>query len=238
MTETLARPAGPSGAPSERGDRSVPLLVAAGALVLVVVAAVLLFGVDRPPALAALADDPDPAPPAGVAWMGWTGDEACVAVARPDGEVEQLWCDRAGGELVGWPETGMLEIRSWESGDVTRAIDAETGEVLGRTPGPDAGGTDPEGEWRGPEPAVWTQRRDGRLTVRLQTDDTVVWRTEAPERYDVHASARSADGRWIAMIDAAERLLVVPADGSTAPRVWATGVDGWEPPVWEGTSRS
>jgi hypothetical protein len=231
MTGTLARSAAPSGEPAGRRDRSVPLLVAAGVLVLAVVAAVLLFGVDRPPSLAWVADEPDPAPPAGVAWMGWHENESCVSVARPSGEVERVWCDRAGGELVGWPEPGLLQLRTWEDGDVTRTIDAETGEVVGRIAGPEEG-------WLGPEQAVWTQHRDGRLTVRLQTDDSVLWETAAPERYDVHASALSTDGDWVAMIDAAERLLVVPADGSAPPRVWAADVDSWEPPVWEGTSRS
>jgi hypothetical protein len=238
MTGTLTRPAAPSDEPAGRGDRSVPLLVAAGVLVLAVVGAVLLFGVDRPPALATLADEPDPAPSAGVAWMGWSADETCVSVARPGGEVTQLWCERGGGELVGWPEPGVLELRSWENGEAIRTIDAETGEVLGRAGGHDDGGTDPEDGWKDPEQEVWTQHRDGRLTVRLQRDDTVLWETQAPERYDVHVAATSVDGRWVAMVDGAERLLVVPADGSSAPRVWTTGVDPWEAPVWEGTRRS
>jgi hypothetical protein len=230
MTGTLTRTAASSGEAPGDGDRSVALLVAAGTLVLVVVGAVLLFGVERPPALDSLAEAPDPAPSAGVAWMQWSGDEMCVSVARPDGDVAQVWCDRAGGQLVGWPEPGALELHTWD-GDVIRTVDVETGEILDRSPGP------VEWEWTG-EPAVRTQHRDGRLTVRLEADDTVLWRTEAPERYEVHGSARSPDGDWVAMGDAAGRLLVVPADGSAPPRIWAEDVDTWEPPVWEGTSGS
>jgi hypothetical protein len=231
MTSTLARPASSADGDPAGGDRSLLLLLAAAVLVLLVVGAVLLFGVERPPALASLADEPDPAPSAGVAWLAWSGDGSCLSVARPSGEVEQLWCDRSGGEVVGWPEAGTIEVAVYERGEEVRTIDAETGEVLERTSGPLRG----DG---GDRQVVWTEWRDGELTVSLDDDDTVLWRTEAPERYDVRGSARSADGEWVVMVDEAERLLVVPADGSAPPRVWASGVETWEPPVWEGTSRS
>jgi hypothetical protein len=230
MTDTLTRPAASPGDVPGDGDRSMPLLVAAAILVLLIVGAVLLFGVERPPALESLADVPDPAPSASVAWTAWSGEEMCVSVARPSGEVAQLLCDRNGGELVGWPEPRALELHTWDD-DVTRTIDVGTGEVLDRSSG--------SVEWeRIGESTVRTQHRGGRLTVRLEPDDTVLWRTEAPERYDVHGSARSADGDWVAMVDGAGRLLVVAADGSAPPRVWAREVDVWEAPVWEGTSRS
>jgi hypothetical protein len=226
MTGTLTRP-DPS--PSEHsGDgRSLPLLIAAAVLVVAVVGAVLLFGVERPPGLTRLADQPDPEPPAAVAWMGSGGMETCVRIAWPEATVTEPWCDRAGGDLVGWTDEGIL-LHRWEGSESIRVLDPVSGEFVGRSR---------EGRWEPPyeQPAAWTERRDGELIVRLD-DDTVVWRVETTDRYEIRTSAISADGAWVAMVDSADRLLLVPADGSSPPRVWTEGVTAWQTPIWEGTT--
>jgi hypothetical protein len=230
MTGTLTRPsaAAPSG-----GERSVALLVGAAVVVVLVVAAVLVFGVDRPPALEPLGDAAGPPPSAPVAWMAGTSDGNCLSVARPDGSVEELWCDGAHAELRGWTRPGEIDLHTYdEVGEAVRTYDAETGELLSRT----SVDVDRGGEYG--RQVVWTERRDGALVVHLAADDTELWRTDAADRYDIESSALSADGDWAAMVDTAERLLVVPTDGSTAPRVWAEDVPGWQPPLWEGTERS
>jgi hypothetical protein len=224
ITPTVPERPGPVGP-----DRSVTLLVVAGVLVLVVVGAVLMFGIQRPPTVESLAADPDPAPSAAVAYLTQQGSQSCLRIAYPDGTVAGSWCDRMGGELVGWDEEGIL-LRRWDGVDTVRAIDPGSGEVVGRVR---------DRDWREPydHQPVWTEHRDGELVVRLE-DDTELWRVTAPERYEIHSSARSADGDWVALVDSADRLLVVPADGSAPPRQWASGVSAWQWPVWEDTTWS
>jgi hypothetical protein len=227
MTGTLTRtpPAEPR---PDSHDRSVPLLIGAAVLVLLVVGAVLVFGVDRPPSLTTLADDPTPAPSAAVAYLTEHGEGTCVRVAQPDGTLVGPWCDRMGSEVVGWDGDGIL-LRRFDGVETIRAIDPTTGEVVGRAP---------DRPWREPydQAVVWTEYRDGELIVRSEADDTELWRVEASDRYELRSSAGSADGDWVAMVDSADRLLVVPADGTDAPRVWASDVADWQWPIWEGTS--
>jgi hypothetical protein len=226
MTDTLTQT--PAESRAGRPDRSVPLLIGAAVLVLLVVGAVLVFGVDRPPSLSSLTDVATPAPSTSVAYLAERGDGTCVRVAQPDGTLVGPWCDRMGGEVVGWDDDGIL-LRRWDGVETVRAIDPATGEVVGRAP---------DRAWSEPydQAVVWTEYRDGELIVRSEEDDTQLWRVEASDRYEIRSSALSADGDWIAMVDSADRLLVVPADGADAPRVWASDVADWQWPVWEGTT--
>jgi hypothetical protein len=233
MTTATTSPARSTDPDPVRRDRSLPLLVAAGVVVLLVVGAVLVFGVARPPSVASLAQRPDPAPSAAVVWLAHAEREACLRIAWPDGRITEPWCDREGGEVVGWTDDGIL-LRRWDGTARIRVHDPVSGEVTGRLD--EVRSEDPDGFEAWWPDVVWTERRDGELVVRLDEDDTELWRVDAPASYDVFGSARSADGAWVAMVDAAGRLLVVPADGSAPPREWASGVARWQPPVWEGTS--
>ncbi|HSK23124.1 MAG TPA: hypothetical protein VK906_08115 [Egicoccus sp.] len=220
----------PTQVPTRDGSdqRSRVLLVAAAVLVVVTVVLVVVFGVQRPPELATLAAQPSDGPSTAVAWMAWDGDEACVNIARPSGEVTTPWCSAAGGEVVRWSD-GDLVVRTWETGERLRTLDPDDGRATGWL----AAERDPAGHDPIPD-AAWSERDDGTLTVREIGSDRVLWQVEAPERYTVQSSALSADGAWIAMVDSAGRLLVVPADGSAPPRVWADEVPAWPAPVWEG----
>jgi hypothetical protein len=227
VTETLIRPR-PAEPGRIRPDRSLLLLVGAGVLVLLVVGAVLVFGVVWPPALSTLADDPSPSPSSSIAYLTEQADGGCIRVAHPDGTTVGPWCDRMGGEVVGWNDQGIL-LRRWDGVETVRAIDPETGEVVGRAP---------DRPWREPfdQAVVWTEYRDGELIVRADEGDAELWRVDATDPYEIRSSTMSADGTWIAMVDSAGRLLVVPADGSASPRVWVSGVADWSWPVWEGTT--
>src|SRR5690606_30023731 len=119
-------------------QRSVPLLIGAGLLVVLVVAAVIVVGVERPPAVRSLAEDPDPAPPAAVAWTVPRGEQQCLRVAHPDGAVSEPWCAAADGELIGWSDEGFL-VRRWSPQDDLLVLDPRTGDVLSR----DVGGARP-----------------------------------------------------------------------------------------------
>lgn len=214
----------------DRPDRSKPALVGAALLLVVVVALVLVFGIARPPALPSLADVPDPAPPAAVAWTTFDRDDGpCLYVARPDGTTGSLDCN-LDGEVWAWDDDGIA-VFTYRAHDEIEIIDPATGAVVerrevgdGERPGPSRAGT------------VSSQHRDGTLVVTRDDTREVIWEIDAPEGYRVGQGAVSPDGDWVAMFDSAERLLLVPADGSADPRVWAEDTTEWEVPVWEGSS--
>lgn len=221
MTATLQRPE--DAAPPQR--RSTLALVAVGVVVVAVVGLTAVFGVQRPPELDTIADQPGPPPPEAVAWTNWRDDETCLYVATPTGEVTTPWCSSMGGELVAWTEDGQLVLRTWEGRGQLRTLDPQTATFTGRL--------DDEQDAVPPAAdAVWTERDGDELVVRDLATDAELWRTAAPDRYTIHGSGKSADGGWIVMVDSAERLLVVPTDGGVAPRVWADDVPGWPSPVW------
>lgn len=206
------------------------LLVLAIVLVVGVVAAVLLFGVERPPPLTRLAEQPDPGPSAAVAWTAWERDESCFHVAAPSGDVERRWCSRSPDDVIAWTEDDRLLVMRW-SGDTEHVLelDPDTGAVLDRrAPGADLD--------RGPpQPGVLTLRDGEDLVLLLGTRrGTELWRVEAGPTYDVHTAVVSPDGDWVALLDEARRLLVLPTDGSQPPRVWATGVPPWTALLWQG----
>ena len=219
--------------PATAANRSIPILLAAAGLVVGVVAAVLLFGIARPPALASLSDRPDPAPSAGVAWSTWRDGGSCIEVAQPDGSVAEVRCEPQDGELVGWVDGGPLLLARYGGGAPrVLEIDPDTGEVLGTRP------EEPEEsfrEGRFGDLAVASYRDRGDLVVVM--DGTELWRVDAPDAYDIRGSAMSPDGRFVALTDTADRLLVLEADGSTPPRVWAEDVPSWNQLIWEGQTQ-
>lgn len=224
-----ADPHAPGGGdgPGAGGRRSVGLLVAAAALVVVVVVLVVTVGIDRPPSLEPLAAGAD-GPDAAVAWLDHTGDgRSCVRIAGPDGAVTDLTCDVVADELVAWSDEGIV-VRIWaEVEPRLTVLDPDTGEAVEFRLDVE------EDPWMGaPDEGVWSRHEDGELVVRT-ADDEVLWRVDAPRTYHVSAAARSPDGMWVAAVDAASRLLVLPADGSSEPRVWAEDVDGWTRLVWQ-----
>ena len=214
------------GSRASTGEPSMPLLVAAAVVVIAVVAAVLVFGVQSPPQVPSLGATQQPSPQAAVAWLAHDGAETCVRIAWPDGSETRPWCDDAGGEVVGWGTAG-ISVSDY-SGPAARrlVIDPRTGEVLEVRVDPSFRPHTPS------DSTVGTYREGGEQVVMLE--DRELWRVEAPETYDVRSSSVSPDGRWVAMVDEAERLLVVPSDGSAPPQLWAGEVSTWGPLVWQG----
>ena len=246
MTAVLPDPpapaAGPSAdRPSRPAVRSLPLLLAAAGVVVVVVGLVLVLGVHRPPALPALADAPEPAPPGAVAWTQWEGGRSCVHTARADGSTEVLHCSRDGGEIVGFVDDGII-LRTWEhQGHTLQRVDAHSGEIVERRTAvgePDheqgPGSFDPivDGEpFRGAH--VRTTWRDGQLDVEVA--GRVVWQVEVTDAYDLTTGVLAPDGSAAVATDTAGRLLLLPAEAGIEPRVWVQDIGRWRVPVWEGT---
>ncbi|MFA9446507.1 hypothetical protein [Egicoccus sp. AB-alg6-2] len=219
-----------SGADLARVDtRSRRLLLLAASVVVVTVALVLVFGVQRPPALERVADVPSPTPPTEVAWTAWKDTGTCVHVARPDGGVDEPWCGTGSVEIDGFAEDAVV-VRRWDGGRRLVRVDLVTGAATETADDEDHDPL-PAGE----RDAIEVERLDGQLVVRNGASGRELWRTRAPESYAIQASVRSPDGDWLLLVDTARRLLVVPADGSVAPRVWAEDVPAWRAPVWRGS---
>ena len=224
---------GPAADPGETpssSQRSLVALLAAAGLVVAVVALVLVFGVARPPALATLADEPEPELTASLAWSHWEQDGACVNVVAPSGEHREVGCGFDGEELVAWTDDGIAML-VWGPRDGVELIDPDTGEVVDTV-----AVTGVAEEWFGREgDAVRSRTVDGTLTVTLREGDVELWRVDVPETYGVDDGFLSPDGEWVVLVDRAGRLLLVPADGSREPRVWHEVEESWVRPVWEGT---
>lgn len=211
--------------PSVLPKRSVAALVAAGALVLVVVASVVTFGVVRPPQLDSVTQGP---PVTGaVAWTQWEGERMCVMAATPDGEVTSVRCDRDYADLIAWTDEGII-VHRWSGTGSEVVIDPVSGQVIESRAIPE----DAEPIYAGD--AISSYHDDGMLIVEdLHTSDEL-WRISIASVYGVHGGTASPDGRWIAAGDSARRLLVFDRESDAGPRVWATDVDpGWMV-VWQG----
>jgi hypothetical protein len=210
---------------------SVVWLVGAAALVVLAVGLVLTFGIHRPPALASLAEEAQPAPPGEVAWLAWDEDgRSCVQVATADGAQREVGCGRDLGELVGWTAEGLL-LRTWDGGgEHVTVMDPTDGTVTARR-----ASIDDDGPWL--EQGLWSRWEDGALTVHDETDDGVLWRVDAPSSYRIEVSARSPGGDAIAATDTAGRLLLFNSEPGP-PRIWLEGVDSWTPLVWSPDTRA
>ena len=217
--------------------RRSPLLAAA-VLVLMTVAGVLVFGVERPPDLAAVDPDHELAPRAAVAWIegGTDGDGSCVRVARPDGSTHQVTCGPS-GDLVGWDERGIL-LRHHDAGGVTlSAVDPRSGEERRVD------------EARAPDEPIWSGgsgrelvgrsfEEEGRFQMRAADDpEVVVADLPAGSAYDVRWGEYAPDGHAVAFLDTADRLVFAAVDATgrptDEPRIWVDDVDAFRA-VWEG----
>jgi hypothetical protein len=209
---------------AERTGRSLPLLLAAAGLVVAVVVAVLLFGVARPPALDPLADHPGDAPDVALAWLGWDGGGNCLGVAWPDATETRPFCDDEASDLRGWVDDETVLIANWEPDARALEVDARDGTVRGTRPRAEA---PPRGE-----PRDLTVTRERGEVLVLGADGTELWRVEVPDTYRIHRSSIAPDGGHAALVDSTDRLLVVPTDGSTPPRVWAEDVSSYPDLAW------
>jgi hypothetical protein len=213
-------------------DRSIPLLIAAAVVVVVSIALVVAFGIKRPPALESIAAASD-APTEGLVRFEYEREDTCLVVYSVAGGARELTCELDGGEILGWQD-GRIGLRSWSNvGEEWVVVDASSGAVLSRQL---LSAEDTKRFLNATTSVVRVAHKDGVMTVTLASTGATLWTVEAPTNYRAEVSALTADGRWVAMIDTARRLLLVPADGSSGPFVWLDDIEGyWEPIRWEGT---
>jgi hypothetical protein len=211
-----------------RPARTLGPLLAAAAIVVTTVVLVATLGLAEPPPL----DPVDAAsrPDRSLAVLTWRDEGGqCLLVVAPAGTVREVRCGlEATGPLLGWDDEGIIVLRYVAGAEQRETIDPATGTTVARAVLSD--GMAPVPAERLP---AGSERRDGRLIVR-DADGRELWRVDAPEAYGIQGSAFAPDGT-LAMIDTAERLLVLAPDG-TAPRVWVDDLGaGWAELVWEGT---
>lgn len=238
MTATTdVRSTAPEPGPA-RATRDLRYLVGAAVLIVAVVAAVLVFGVQRPPRLDEVAPGEAPEAPAALAWAAWTGSSNCVHVVDPSGQVRVVTCAREGFELIGWDDRGIVLLHWLGSGERVETIDPDTGEVIAtRTVREvDLDGVFDEG-FGGGDSVVLSRWRDGILTVvKDGPGGYVLWAVEAPEAYRVEQGSLAPDGGVIAGVDSAGRLLLFDAAGEVPPRVWNDDTPPWSRLVWQGSA--
>jgi hypothetical protein len=226
----------PDPAPSSR-TRSVASLVAAAVLIVAVVVAVLLFGVQRPPRLADVARGEPPEPPAGIAWTEWQQQD-CVWVLRPEGSATRLTCDRDGIDVRAWTDDGLVVTR-WTGGNLVTVerLDPDDGAVLATWEVPERSlerGVDGEHDVEEGPGVLRSRWQDGTLTVTTR-EGAELWTVETFQDYRVERGTPAPDGSVIAAVDSLGRLLLLDGTGEHEPRRWATDVPPWGPLVWEGT---
>lgn len=212
--------------------RDIRLLIAAIVAAAVVMAAVFLFGVERPPELTGLAADQTGLPTVPIAWTSWSRDDSCVFVAEVDGSWREVRCG-VDGELVGFEAGGPLQLFQYggQQGTVL-SIAQDTGEVIATQP------SSQEVVYNDASGLVWF--RDGdELVVRYDNQD--VWRVESQASYTIYAGRVSPDRQHIALTDSAQRIVLLTVSGDVSARVWVpAGQAGnrYGPNVllWEGES--
>lgn len=210
-------------APPVRG-----LLVAAAVVAVVTLGLVLRFGLVPPPPLEPV--DAATRPTRSLALLSFreAADGQCLDVIAPDGTVHEVRFGLDGVSLAGWDARGVLVVRFGPAGPRLEAIDPTDGTTVA-LPGADAD--------RALDRRTWVDgERDGETLIVRDADGRVVWRVEASDNYRVTAMATEAESGTVALLDAAGRILVLPAD-ATVPSVWVDDVDNdFGELVWEGTA--
>jgi len=215
--------------------RDVRLLIAAIVVAATVMAAVFLFGVERPPRLPELSSDQTGLPVAPIAWTSWSRDELCVYIAEVDGSWREVRCG-VDGELVGFEAGGPLQLSQYGGGMSQQltllSIAPDTGEIVATQ------STSKEVVYGDSSGLVWF--RDGdELVVRYDNAD--VWRVESKSYYTIFAGRVSPDGQHIAVTDSAQRIVLLSVSGDAPARVWvpagkARNRYGPNALLWEGES--
>lgn len=206
-------------------DRQRIALIVGGVLVVVVVAAVALFGLLSPPTFRDLREAPALDAPGTVAYTtDEDGARSCVHVVPASGATapRELAC-RRGWAQVAWSPDGTLAM--WTGGGSVELLDPDTGEVVREAARP----SEPE-PWLSPEVSgvrTYDEDRRVRITVAVGDEVRTVLDEPAPDDYWIGWTGRSADGRWLLFSDSERRLVLLDVDGEVEPGVIATGVD-WQ----------
>lgn len=225
-------PVAPAASFGDRERRIVGAVLGSFAIVVVVVVAIAAMGVHRLPAFVSLEDHPNLALHGTVAYLHSDGPDGwCATVVDASGaHRKDLLCDEWSASPVDlrWTDDGQVLIelsRSYQAETTAKLIDPTSGSV-----------TDVTGSGIDTPPAGPTRKRsadgaqirvdDSHGTARIDVVDAdgsvhPLLVAEGPEDYRFTDPEWAPDDRFIVVRDSADRLLVVPTDGSP-PGVLAT----------------
>lgn len=215
---------------SGRRRATLSVLVAV-AIAAVVTGAILLFGVKHVPSFPDVADEPEPALSGTIAYVSWGDDGPCLHVrpaAGGEGD-ERVRCDPQGATGVAFRADGTLVVHQYGPGGILETVlDPATLAVLDEKTLPAESKVVDGGMRRDVVNAAGERvsvRRDGdgawSVVVRRGTADEVLLSVRGPDDYWLGDVWWSPDGRWVVVVDAELRSLVVPGDGVGGTRVLA-----------------
>lgn len=212
---------------SKMERQSILWLGAAGIVVVIVVAVVLVFGTTTAPEFPSLYDAGAPTIEGTLAFVEYGPDECVHVLDVASGESGEVYCEDW-LVLEGWDSDGHLRIHSGNGrGAYVSVVDPATGEVL---------------EWGGlvdtympppPPPHLLRARSDdGHVTLVYDGagGETTLIDVEGPRDYAFWEYGITADETYAWVCDSEERILVVALDGSSGPWVAAEGVGQ---PMWK-----
>jgi hypothetical protein len=202
-----------------RSNRS---LLAAGAVAIVAIGLVVVYGITPLPGAPGLYGDGGPAIEGTVAYTEIETERArlgerggCLFLLDlATGDVQKIKCTPSLW-LSRWDASGYLVMNANTPAGPEVLVDPFTGEIVRGTPEPRS---DPE--------VLYTYRASGRIS--LVYDDGVEQRVlldeAAPEEYRFIDTGISGDGLWAWVVDGSDRLLVLPVEGGSGPWLVATNV--------------
>jgi hypothetical protein len=201
-------------------------LGAAGIVVVVVVAVVLLFGITSAPEFPSLYAQEAPTIEGSLAFVEYGPDDCVHVVDVATGELGEVYCDDW-LHLEGWDSEGNLRIHSGNGREYVSVIDPATGEVL-------EWGEFVEGDIRPPPfpDALRARSKDGRATLVHDGSggETTLIDVTGPRNYAFFEFGITADENYAWVCDSEDRILAVALDGSGGP--WIV-IEGVSQPVWK-----
>jgi hypothetical protein len=186
-------------------------LVAAGVVAVLLLGAVLIFGIRTVPRLPSLYEAGGPTITGSVAYVDLGRDECVRVLDVATGESHELYC-ADWLWLEGWDGDGNLRIQPSDVPDRVVVIDPATGAVIA------------SGELAGEPPPLHASSlratsRDGHATLTYTGSGTEITLidVDGPRNYGFWDFGITRDEQYAWVCDSEDRLLVVALDGSGGP---------------------
>ena len=201
-------------------------LGAAGIVVVLVVAVVLVFGTTAAPDFPSLYEAGAPTIEGAVAFVEYGPDDCVHVLDVASGEAHEAYCDNW-LHLEGWDSDGYLRIHSGNGHETVSVVDPATGTVI-------EWGSYIEGDVvprRYPD-SLRARSTNGHVTLVHDSADgaRTLIDVEGPRNYAFWEYGVTPGDNYVWVCDSEDRILVVALDGSAGPWIVAEGVSQ---PAWK-----